>query len=147
MKGLFVTFRIFAGIVLVAVVHVAAAQSPVAPGSAQEPSSPEFEGEYSGQLLVEGGEEKVTVGLEVKAAGDDAYRAILYYGGLPDDRSGPVAVDDTVELTGTYEDFTLRLVGEAPLHLQYIHGRFTALDGANNYRGHLDRVVRVQPNS
>lgn len=144
MKSLLVAFRILAIVFLTAVGHVAVAQAPGT--SAQENSRPDFEGEYKGQLLAEEGE-AVDVGLAVTAAGDNEYRAVLYYGGLPRDRSGPTADGDTVELEGTYEDFTLRLVGEVPFRLQYIHGRFTALDEENSYRGHLDRVVRVHPDS
>lgn len=145
MKALLAKGSTNALVLLMAIVLIAAVQSP---GNAQqEQARPNFEGEYSGQLLVEGEEESVDVGLEVRATGGSEYRAVLYYGGLPGERSEPASDEDTVELEGTYEDFTLRLEDDIPLRFQYIHGRFTALDEDNSYRGHLDRVVRVRPDS
>lgn len=156
MKGSFVMFRVLAVFLLMTTVHIAAPVSTHTYDAAgyvqeevvttQEETRPEFEGAYRGQLVTEGQEgELVEVRLEVRAVDGNEYRATLYYGGLPEERSGSIAGGDTVEFEGTYEDFTLRLKSEAvPFSLQYIHGRFTALDTENSYQGHLDRVVHVR---
>lgn len=143
MKGLLVKFFVPAIIFVIAVVvNIAAAQSSATSGESQQHSRPDFEGEYRGQLLVKG-EAKMKAGLKVTAVGDNEYRATLYYGGLPRKQSG--SIDRKIELEGTYEDFTLRLEGNIPFKLQYIHGRFTALDEECSYTGHLEPVIRVRP--
>jgi len=147
-----------ATLVLVLVAGPDATGRAVAAARVQEPRPPEvagvsqpaFEGEYAGRLMVKGATDKgpgsvpdaVDVGLEVTALGADKYKAVLYYGGLPRQRSSPVPDQDKVELDATYRDFTLVLTGKRSLRLQYIHGRFTALHDNNNYMGHLARVVQ-----
>lgn len=101
-----------------------------------------IEGRYSGQLLFHDGSDPERVGLVVTAEGHEQYTATLYHGGLPEERAGPLPDLGTVALSGRCRDFTLVLTGAIPLRLQYIHGRFTALDEANDYRGHLTRVTR-----
>jgi hypothetical protein len=101
-----------------------------------------IEGRYSGRVLFDDGQDAERVGLVVTAEGQEKYAATLYHGGLPDERAGPLPDLGTVALTGSCRDFTLVLTGEIPLRLQYIHSRFTALDEANDYRGHLVRVAQ-----
>jgi hypothetical protein len=102
-------------------------------------------GNFSGYVTMEDGEQR-KIGLIVTDQGDDVYQAVLHFGGLPweqeDDEEGR-----TIELQGTYTDYTLRLSGEFPWDLQFILNRYTALDEENNYMGHLERVIRIEPNS
>jgi hypothetical protein len=101
-----------------------------------------IEGRYSGQLPGDDGQEAEKIGLVVTAQGQEKYAATFYYGGLPEERARPPTPRDTVALTGHCRDFTLVLTGAIPVRLQYIHGRFTALDDADDYRGHLTQVIR-----
>ena len=103
-----------------------------------------LEGQFSGYIYEECNQ-RAAIGLEVNAVDSTSYRATLYSGGLPEERSTPVPENDTTELDGTYDDHTLRLTGDTPLTLQFIHGRYTVLDEENNYVGHLERVLSVQP--
>jgi hypothetical protein len=100
-----------------------------------------FTGMFAGQLLGQDGAARVDVGLEVKAGARNTYTATLYYGGLLGKAPRSAAAKDRLALAGSYRDFTLVLTGKTPLRFQYIHGRYTALDDRNQYRGHLARVI------
>lgn len=104
-------------------------------------------GNYRGSVLLEEGAKKVAVGLRVTALGDGEYRGMLYFGGLPGEQKESAAKQQTVELRGFYTDFTLRLSGDFPLVFQFIHNRFTALDAKNSYKGHLEKVIRIDTTS
>jgi len=105
-------------------------------------------GNFSGYVTMNDGELK-KIGLIVTDQGQNVYQAVLHYGGLPweqeDGEEGR-----TVELQGKYSDYTLRLTshtGDFAWDLQFILNRYTALDNENNYMGHLERVIRIEPNS
>ena len=98
-----------------------------------------FEGEFTGQLDLNGEEsDRVEAELRVTSLSDNSYRATLYIGG---------GDDNAIQLEGVYEDYTLRLTGDSPYKLQFIHGRYTALDDENNYKGHFNRQVAVSPDN
>lgn len=104
-------------------------------------------GNYSGSVYLENGTKKVDVGLTVTALKDNEYAAVLYFGGLPEKQNASSNEQRTVELHGSYTDFTLRLKGDFPLIFQFIHNRFTALDAENSYKGHLKKIIRVDAGS
>lgn len=137
---------------------VAAVSVPVCAAARQAPregppaevaaGAPPFVGEFEGRLMLppdagtaDAAASPVAAALEVTALGEDRYKAVLYLGSLPRKRAPAAAAPRQVELAATYRDFTLVLTGERGLRLQYIHGRYTALDAHNDYRGHLARVV------
>lgn len=146
-KLLFKNHKIIFSVIIITM-HFIGVDLTIHTATAQVPSENTFEGEYSGQIFIEDGNEAIEAGLKVTALGNNEYEGILYYGGLPEERNDPVGDDDIIELKGTYHDFVLRLSGEEiPLHFQFILGRFTALDEQNNYMGHLEKVIRVSPQS
>jgi len=102
-----------------------------------------FQGEYTGHLYLEG--EKVNIGLQVSAIGDNQFRALLYYEGLPGERSIPVAKGDKFELLGTYQEGSLELEGDLPFRFKFSHECVNVIDEENNFSGHLDKVLRVSP--
>lgn len=134
-------------ILFMVLAHVVAADIPIDLTGTQESSDLGFTGDFSGYIFMEDGTEKKNVGLIVTDLGDNEYQAVLYFGGLPGEQGDSAAEARTVELSGTYSDYTLRLTGDFPLEFQFIHGRFTALDDMNSYMGHLERVIRVDVNS
>jgi len=102
-------------------------------------------GNFSGYVTMQDGEQQ-KVGLIVTDQGDHVYHAVLHYGGLPwEQEEGEEG--RTVELQGTYSDYTLRLTGDFDWDFQYILNRYTALDNENRYMGHLERVIRIEPSS
>ncbi len=109
-------------------------------GGQELPAHPP-EGEFEGFLLVNEEEEIIDVGLSVTVHENNTYHATLYYGGLPENTDSE-SYNNKIELQGMYRDFTLRFTGNS-YRIQFIHGRYTALDENNNYRGHLERVVSV----
>jgi len=103
-----------------------------------------FEGMFSGHLYMDGDEsDRVEADLLITQTSGDTYSATIYIGGLPEQGAAAADDEDTIELEGEYKDYTLRLTGEFPYELQFIHGRFTALDDENNYQGHFNRQVEV----
>lgn len=112
------------------------------------PPQPEvgMAGDFSGHIYLDEGNEKVKVGLSVTEVGEDEYEAVLYFGGLSWEQDADTGRQKTVKLFGTYTDYTLRLTGDFPLVFQFIHGRYTALDDKDSYRGHLEKVIRVKAN-
>ena len=104
-------------------------------------------GNYRGSVFLEKGAKKVVVGLRVTALGDGEYKGMLYFGGLPGEQQKSSDDFKSVELNGSYTDFTLRLKGDFPLVFQFIHNRFTALDAKNSYKGHLEKVIRIDTTS
>jgi hypothetical protein len=118
-------------------------------GSADDPEITDLilTGNFSGYITMENGNEKQRVGLIVTDQGDGLYHAVLHFGGLPWEQEEADSEDRTVELQGTYSDHTLRLTGDFPWNFQFILNRYTALDENNNYMGHLERVIRIEPNS
>lgn len=127
--------------------HFVAGDIPIDSIGTQESSDLGFVGDFSGYIFMEDGTDKKNVGLTVTDLGDNEYQAVLYFGGLPWEQEDSAAEARTVELSGTYSDYTLRLTGDFPLEFQFIHGRFTALDDKDSYMGHLERVIRVDANS
>jgi hypothetical protein len=102
-----------------------------------------FEGRYAGHVWL--GHAREAVELQVSAEDKGAYGARLSF--LQPRSGSERAIGDpaTVDLAGVLNDYTLILKGDLPVRLQYIHGRFTALDDDNNYAGHLTRVVIEPP--
>ncbi len=104
-----------------------------------------MQSEYSGSLSLRNGKKASDMSLQVAIYGNNRFRAVLYYGGLPGDGPDPVSENDIIELEGSYEDHTLRVDGDFPLHFQFNHNLITALDKQNNYMGHFKRVHRKSP--
>ncbi|MEX0771667.1 MAG: hypothetical protein WEB89_01835 [Balneolales bacterium] len=129
--------------VLWALIHIVATDFITNSAQAQDRSELKMEGEYTGTMLLEDSSEIVDVELEVVNTGGNKYQAILSYGELPQNESNSASDRSSIKMEGTYQDYTLRLAGDFPLELQFIHNRFTALDSNNNYMGHFERVVRL----
>lgn len=145
MKKLLLTLSVAAFAVLLIFGHTGKSHFIVDAAIAQVVNEARLVGQFSGQLMLEDGNRRVDAELEVMPAGGNDYRATLNHDGLAANPSSTEGAEEGIELEGTFEDYTLILEGDFPLKLQFIHGRFTALDEENNYRGHLDSVVQVRP--
>jgi hypothetical protein len=111
----------------------------VGPQQARWAEANRFEGRYAGQVWL--GHAREAVELQVSAEGQGAYRARLSFVQPRSATGGTGGGATTVELAGILDDYTLVLEGALPVRLQFIHGRFTALDDDNNYAGHVGRVA------
>lgn len=100
-----------------------------------------FEGWYEGRVELPDEPKGVMAELQVTALGGSVYRGTLRIDNERRVASMSKSSDKAIELEGSLRDFTLVLQGDG-IRLQFIHGRFTALDEGNNYAGHLSRVFR-----
>ncbi len=105
-----------------------------------------FQGEFSGRLALEPGEDKTDVGLQIAVYRDLPFRATLLIGGLPGEKPEPLTQEDAFELQNSFENHVLRFFSdELPFYLQYVHGRFLIMDDKKNSLGYLERVCRKSP--
>ena len=96
--------RIFFSLTVLLALHFglslysAAAAGPVYDDPAKADQSYALQGEYSGTLNVNGETQKV--GVQVISLGDDQFRSVSYFGGLPGDgwdRNDPMTLDGVLE--------------------------------------------------
>ncbi len=140
-----IRFSVLTTLILFLVMPAAAADMPEGLTGNTLQADLNLTGNFSGYVTMEDGEQQ-KVGLIVTDQGDNIFQAVLHYGGLPwEQEEGEEG--RSVELQGTYSDYTLRLSGEFPWDFQFILNRYTALDENNNYMGHLERIIRIESNS
>jgi len=105
----------------------------------------EFQGEYTGQLDLNGDGVKQDASLQAAIYGENRIRGLFITDRLPGDTERTIRGDQMHTVRGNALGGGLMLSGAYPLRFIYDSGRFNAIDEEGNSRGYLERTVRESP--
>lgn len=104
-----------------------------------------FQGEYSGQLDLNGNGVERDASIQVAVYGENQIRGLFITDQLPGETGSTIRSDQMFTVRGEVRGEGLMLSGAHPLRFIYDNGKFNAMDEEGNSRGFLERTVRESP--